>query len=51
MVLRVVPLEIKSIDELGLPKVLEDMVKHKQGLVLVTGPTGMRQVHHPGRHD
>jgi len=40
LVLRIVPLEIKQIDELGLPKVLEDMVKPKQGLVLVTGPTG-----------
>jgi len=40
MVLRIVPLEIKSLEELGLPKTLEDMVKHKQGLVLVTGPTG-----------
>jgi twitching motility protein PilT len=40
MVLRIVPLEIKSIEELGLPKVLDDMVKPKQGLVLVTGPTG-----------
>jgi twitching motility protein PilT len=40
MVLRIVPLEIKQIDELGLPKVLEDMVRPKQGLVLVTGPTG-----------
>ncbi|MFB3879650.1 MAG: type IV pilus twitching motility protein PilT [Armatimonadota bacterium] len=40
MVLRIVPLEIKQIEELGLPKVLEDMVKPKQGLVLVTGPTG-----------
>jgi twitching motility protein PilT len=40
MVLRIVPFEIKSIEDLGLPKTLEDMVKHKQGLVLVTGPTG-----------
>jgi twitching motility protein PilT len=40
MVLRIVPLEIKPIEDLGLPKVLEDMVKPKQGLVLVTGPTG-----------
>jgi twitching motility protein PilT len=40
MVLRIVPLEIKGIEELGLPKVLDDMVKPKQGLVLVTGPTG-----------
>ncbi|MCJ7549256.1 MAG: type IV pilus twitching motility protein PilT [Anaerolineae bacterium] len=40
MVLRIVPLEIKEIEELGLPKVIEEMSKPKQGLVLVTGPTG-----------
>jgi twitching motility protein PilT len=40
MVLRIVPLEIKSIEDLGLPKALDDMAKPKQGLVLVTGPTG-----------
>jgi twitching motility protein PilT len=40
MVLRIVPLEIKGIEELGLPKVLDDLGKPKQGLVLVTGPTG-----------
>ncbi len=40
MVLRIVPLQIESIDGLGLPKTLEEMVKPKQGLVLVTGPTG-----------
>jgi len=40
MVLRIVPLDIKSIEDLGLPKALEDLVRPKQGLVLVTGPTG-----------
>jgi len=40
MVLRIVPLEIKGIEDLGLPKVLDELVKPKQGLVLVTGPTG-----------
>jgi len=40
MVLRVVPLEIRSIEDLGLPKALDDLCKPKQGLVLVTGPTG-----------
>ncbi len=40
MVLRIVPLEIRSIEELGLPKSLEEMIRPKQGLVLVTGPTG-----------
>jgi len=40
MVLRIVPLEIRSVEDLGLPKTLEDLTKPKQGLVLVTGPTG-----------
>ncbi len=40
MVLRIVPLEIKEIEELGLPKILEELSKPKQGLILVTGPTG-----------
>ena len=40
LVLRIVPLEIESIEGLGLPKTLEELVKPKQGLVLVTGPTG-----------
>jgi twitching motility protein PilT len=40
MVLRIVPLQILSIEELGLPKALDDLCKPKQGLVLVTGPTG-----------
>ena len=40
MVLRIVPLEIRSLEELGLPKSIEDLSRPKQGLVLVTGPTG-----------
>jgi twitching motility protein PilT len=40
LVLRIVPLQIESIEGLGLPKTLEEMVRPKQGLVLVTGPTG-----------
>jgi twitching motility protein PilT len=40
IVLRLIPLNIPSIDELGLPKVLKDIVHKPQGLVLVTGPTG-----------
>ncbi len=40
MVLRIVPFEILSIDDLGLPATIAEMVKYKQGLVLVTGPTG-----------
>jgi twitching motility protein PilT len=37
---RLIPFEIKSIDELGLPTVLHDFVHKPRGLVLVTGPTG-----------
>jgi twitching motility protein PilT len=38
--LRQIPYEIKSFDELGLPKVIGDFSKLPRGLVLVTGPTG-----------
>jgi len=38
--LRIIPIEIPSFEELGLPEVVEKFVKLPQGLVLVTGPTG-----------
>ncbi len=37
---RVIPEEIKSFEELGLPKAIEDLADKPRGLVLVTGPTG-----------
>ncbi len=37
---RPIPTKIKSFDELGLPKAIEDMAGKPRGLVLVTGPTG-----------
>ena len=37
---RKVSSEIPSIDELGLPPICEELALKKQGLVLVTGPTG-----------
>lgn len=40
MVLRIIPLEIPLMDELGLPAILNDLSKLPRGLVLVTGPTG-----------
>jgi twitching motility protein PilT len=40
IVCRIIPLKILTTDELGLPPVLKEVVKHRQGLVLVTGPTG-----------
>ena len=39
-VLRVIEEEIKSIDELNLPSQLKKLADLKQGIVLVTGPTG-----------
>ena len=38
--LRLIPNEIKTIDELQLPDILHQFTAYKQGLVLVTGPTG-----------
>src|SRR6188508_224208 len=40
LVLRVIPIGIKSIDELGLPHVLKTIAAEERGLVLVTGTTG-----------
>ncbi len=39
-VLRVIPWEIKSLEDLDLPPVLASLAELKRGLVLVTGPTG-----------
>lgn len=39
-VLRVIPIKIKGIDELGLPEVTKKIAQLNRGLVLVTGPTG-----------
>src|SRR5438552_1370034 len=40
LVCRLVPLKIMSLEQLGLPPVIGDLTKHRQGLVLITGPTG-----------
>ncbi len=40
IVLRIIPLEVKSIKELLLPKVLEKIAQEQRGLVLITGSTG-----------
>lgn len=38
--LRLIPNVIRTIDDLGLPKILHEFAKLRQGFVLVTGPTG-----------
>src|SRR5258707_4059295 len=40
VVLRVIPFEIKSFNQLGLPAVVSKLCDKPRGLVLVTGPTG-----------
>jgi len=40
IVMRIIPLRILTIEELGLPPVLRELCKHRLGLILFTGPTG-----------
>ena len=40
MVLRVIPTKIRTIEELELPRVLEQICEEQRGLVLITGTTG-----------
>jgi twitching motility protein PilT len=37
---RLIPFELTSIDQLGLPAVVHDLTRKPRGFVLVTGPTG-----------
>lgn len=39
-VFRVIPTEIKSVAELGLPEAIKKLIDVNRGLILVTGPTG-----------
>ncbi|MDP9183403.1 MAG: type IV pilus twitching motility protein PilT, partial [Actinomycetota bacterium] len=38
--IRVIPVKIRTFDELGLPGIVEQMADRPKGLILVTGPTG-----------
>jgi twitching motility protein PilT len=40
LALRMIPSKIPTLDELGLPGVVQRMVESPSGLILVTGPTG-----------
>lgn len=40
IVMRVVPNEIPSLEQLGIPAVLKEVAEMKNGIVLLTGPTG-----------
>lgn len=39
-VFRIIPSEILTVEQLGLPQAVLDLTEYKKGLVLVTGPTG-----------
>jgi len=39
-VCRLIPTKIRSLDELGVPPKVKEFTAHRNGLVLVTGPTG-----------
>ena len=41
IVLRVIPIEIRTFDDLNLPGILREIAQIRRGLVLVTGATGM----------
>src|SRR4030095_10279032 len=38
--IRVIPIKIRTFDELGLPTLVEQLADRPKGLILVTGPTG-----------
>lgn len=40
MVLRLIPSDIPTLEQLGLPEVLKDMIANKRGLILMVGATG-----------
>jgi twitching motility protein PilT len=40
LVCRLIPLKIYSLEQLGLPPVVGELTMHREGLILVTGPTG-----------
>jgi twitching motility protein PilT len=40
IVLRTIPLQVPSLEQLGLPLSLAKLTNHHQGLVLITGPAG-----------
>jgi twitching motility protein PilT len=38
--IRTIPFEILTFEQLGLPRIVQDLTKRPKGLILVTGPTG-----------
>jgi twitching motility protein PilT len=40
MVLRQIPIDLMSMEDLGVPTIFKEMIMRPRGLILVTGPTG-----------
>jgi twitching motility protein PilT len=40
LVCRAIPFQVKSVEELGLPNVINDLAEEERGIILVTGTTG-----------
>ncbi len=40
LVIRLLPLSIPTVDELGLPEVCKELILKRRGLVVISGPTG-----------
>lgn len=40
MAIRIIPLKVPTMEELGLPIIVRDLARLPRGLILVTGPTG-----------
>ena len=51
MVIRTIPNEMPSFEQLGLPETFKEIVMTKRGMVLVVGATGSRKIDLARRHD
>ena len=40
LVLRLIPTELLTFEQIGLPKILKELIRRPRGLFIVTGPTG-----------
>src|SRR5262249_53139569 len=40
LVMRAIPTEVKTVDQLGLPPVISELAEETRGLILLTGTTG-----------
>ena len=51
MVIRMIPFNVRTFNELGLPPVIAKLAERPRGLILVTGPTGSGKIDHAGGDD